>query len=233
MAIIAAINSCITACHIVVRSAGAQYNSPKEVSSGNSSTNKSKKGPFQNGVELMHIKDYRKIHLPELAIKSCDEALVIFDSNEDGLSHEEAANHLKENGRNIVSTKQPPRWWQLALKAFLDYFNILLLIIAIISVAVPDPEWAQFAVIMGIIYLSCVVRLWEESLSAAAAVKLLDSVSTNVRVMRHKPGIGSAEETIDEKNLVSGDIVLIDQGNTIPADCLIISATNLSISQSR
>ncbi|KAH6679572.1 MG transport ATPase [Halenospora varia] len=201
MAIIAAINSCITACHIAVRSAGAQYNSPKEVSS-------------------------------ELAIKTCDEALVIFDSNEDGPSHEEAANRLKENGRNILSTKQPPRWWQLALKAFLDYFNILLLIIAIVSVAVPDPEWAQFAVIMGIICLSCVVRLWEESWSAAAAVKLLDAVSTNVRAMRQKPGIASAEEMIDERDLVPGDIMFIDQGNTIPADCLIISATNLSIGQS-
>ncbi|KAE8448503.1 hypothetical protein EG329_009384 [Mollisiaceae sp. DMI_Dod_QoI] len=81
------------------------------------------------------------------------------------------------------------------------------------------------------VVLSCGVRFWQEYRSNIAAIKLQNSVTTNVRVRRQVQG-KCIEKVIDEKTLVPGDILFVDPGDAIPADCLLLEARNLSISQS-
>ena len=69
--------------------------------------------------------------------------------------------------------------------------------------------------------------------TTVAAIKLQAGVSTNVRVRRRVDGIKTEGLVIDEKILVPGDILLVDPGDSIPADCMILEASNLQISQSR
>ena len=150
-----------------------------------------------------------------------------------GLTLNEAATRLRVKGLNLLSTKKPLKWWQLLLSVIPTPFNLLLAVISIISVATPPPSWSTFTVLIIMVAISVGVQFWQEYRSSVAAIKLQASVSTDVRVRRSLDGLFPREITVDEKTLVPGDILLVDPGDTVPADCLILESSNLQISQSR
>jgi magnesium-transporting ATPase (P-type) len=150
-----------------------------------------------------------------------------------GLTTEEASSRLAERGANLLSVKKPPSWWQLLLSIIPNPFNILLGLLAIISVATPPPAWSTFILLIVMIVISCAVRFWQEHRSTVTAIRLQAKVSTDVRVRRRVDGLKSEEIVIDEKTLVPGDILMVDPGDAVPADCLILEASSLQISQSR
>src|SRR5215470_7740085 len=95
---------------------------------------------------------------------------------------------------------------------------------------------------MVMIAISCVVRFWQEYRSNAAATRLQASVTNDVQVYRqsteYPPFNGKRSDSLPEgtivkaEDLVPGDILLINPGNSIPADCLLIRGNHLMISQS-
>ena len=82
------------------------------------------------------------------------------------------------------------------------------------------------------IVISCAVRFWQEYRSSVAAIKLQSSITTEVGVRRQLNFSGSADLTLNEQGLVPGYLLLLDSGIAVPADRLILEATNLQISQS-
>jgi Mg2+-importing ATPase len=179
-----------------------------------------------------HSSSYEAV-LQAYASMSPDMAIDHLQASQDGLTQEEAVARLKMTGPNILSTKKPPTWWQLALSALPNPFNILLALLAIISVATPPAQWSTFTLLVVMIVISCVVRFWQEYRSTVAAVKLQAGVSTNVRVRRQVQENHTEDLIVDEKTLVPGDILLVDPGDALPADCMALETYNLSISQSR
>lgn len=160
-------------------------------------------------------------------------ALCHLQSRYDGLTTEEATSRLAEKGANLLSVKKPPNWWQLLLTIIPNPFNILLTLLAIISVATPPPAWSTFILLVVMIILSCAVRFWQERRGTVAAIRLQSKVTTDVRVRRRHDGIRSEGVVVDEKTLVPGDILLVDPGDAVPADCIVLEASSLQISQSR
>ena len=160
-------------------------------------------------------------------------AIAHLQTTKDGLTQEEAALRLDIRGKNLLSIKKPPNWWQLLLTIVPNPFNILLALLAIISVCTPPPTWSTFILLLVMIVISCAVRFWQEYRSSVAAIKLQSGIATNVRVQRRLNGLTSEEVTIDEKALVPGDMLILDSGIALPADCMVLEATNLQISQSR
>lgn len=140
---------------------------------------------------------------------------------------------LAEKGANLLSVKKPPNWWQLLLTIIPNPFNILLTLLAIISVATPPPAWSTFVLLVVMIVLSCVVRFWQERRGNVAAIRLQSKVTTEVRVRRRLGNLNSEDIVVDEKTLVPGDILLVDPGDAVPADCMVLEASSLQISQSR
>lgn len=165
-----------------------------------------------------------------------DSALGLLQTQMLGLLVEEAAERLGICGPNILSSRKPLTWWQLLLSILPNPFNVLLALLAVISVATPPPNWSTFTILVVMIVISCGVRFWQEYRSNVAAINLQSNVRTDIRVQRQSGYLNARqvlEIIIDEKALVPGDIVLVDSGDCIPADCLVVEATNLQISQSR
>jgi P-type Mg2+ transporter len=160
-------------------------------------------------------------------------ALGYLQSTHDGLTKEEASSRLAEKGPNLLSVKKPPNWWQLLLTIIPNPFNILLTLLAIISVATPPPAWSTFTLLIIMIVISCAVRFWQEHRGTVAAIRLQEKVSTDVRVRRRLDSFRSEDVVVDEKTLVPGDILLVDPGDAVPADCIVLEASSLQISQSR
>jgi Mg2+-importing ATPase len=85
------------------------------------------------------------------------------------------------------------------------------------------------------IVISCTVRFWQEYRGNVEAVKLQNSTSTTVQVRRPESALKvdqHLETAVDERDLVPGDVIHINPGDSVPADCLVIEASHLQISQS-
>ena len=120
----------------------------------------------------------------------------------------------------------------ITLRTFCDWFNILLLIVAIMSAINKPPDWSSFAIVMIIIVLASYIQFFQDCAGTAAAIKLQAAVLTTVRVRRSESAESHKDAVIDQKHLVPGDILSIDPGDPILADCIVIEAFDLSISQS-
>ncbi|TVY81744.1 Magnesium-transporting ATPase, P-type 1 [Lachnellula suecica] len=168
-----------------------------------------------------------------LAAISGDEAVKKLGSSKSGLDTEEAAARLKTYGENVLSSKKPPTKWQLALSSLLDWFNGILVVIGIVTLAMPEREYATAGIIFAMIVAGCIIRFWQENRSAEAAIELQDGVAADVRVRRRNDHKGEfIEMTVDQKYVVPGDVIVINPGDTVPADCRVLQASNLSVSQS-
>jgi Mg2+-importing ATPase len=158
------------------------------------------------------------------------------DSTTEGITEDEAAQRLKLVGKNSLTTKEAPSWWRLLLTIFVNPFNLLLAVLASISVAAPDPRWKTSIILLLMVVISCVIHFWQEYRSNIATVKLISSVSSDVQVRRLlgvDEDIKAYSRPIDTVNLVPGDVVQLHPGDSVPADCLLFGQSSLRIAQSR
>ncbi|KAJ3528206.1 hypothetical protein NM208_g10309 [Fusarium decemcellulare] len=170
-----------------------------------------------------------------------DQALEQMQSCMDGLTDTEANTRMRMLGANVLPTQKPPSWIMTLLNTIPNPFNILLIFLAIITVAVPDRDWAGFTVMLVMVAISVAVRFWQEYRSSLAVFRLQSSVTNYFKVRRQntktQPPSGQHtsrpnEELIMGNDLVTGDIVVLSPGCVIPADCLILEASFLRVSQS-
>jgi Mg2+-importing ATPase len=85
----------------------------------------------------------------------------------------------------------------------------------------------SFGIVLGILFLTCFVRMFQEIRSNKASEKLNDMIETTTAVERNGE---RSEKPIDE--VVPGDIIHLAAGDMIPADLMILSAKDLFITQS-
>lgn len=164
---------------------------------------------------------------------SQDTALAYMESRRTGLTEGEAATRLDAVGANILSSTKPLAWWRLLLSVIPNPFNVLLILLAVLSVAAPPPNWSTFIILIVMVVASVTVRFWQEYRSGIAAIKLQASVTTSIQVRRRRGGHDQVEDgDIDVKNLVPGDILLLNPGDHIPADCVLLQSSHLQVAQS-
>ncbi|RKL20128.1 Magnesium-transporting ATPase, P-type 1 [Fusarium oxysporum] len=172
-----------------------------------------------------------------IASMTPDTALAHLVSSSDGISEAEATARLRIHGQNVVSSRKPQSWFMLLLSVIPNPFNILLMFLAILNVAMPDPSWEGFAVLMVMIVISVAVRFWQEFQSGVAIFRLQSAIIPKIRVRRpatytDELQLSWTEGTVLETDLVPGDIVILVPGAIVPADCLILESSYLRISQS-
>jgi len=164
----------------------------------------------------------------------------------DGLSEAEAQALRQQHGLNEVEHEQPLSRWVHLWHCYKNPFNLLLTLLAGVSLATDD---VQAAVVIGtMVVLSTVLRFWQEAKSNKAADALKAMVSNTATVMRrdfsadaapvfgkfygaslHIKGAQRIELPI--KQLVPGDLIVLSAGDMIPADCRVRSAKDLFVSQ--
>ncbi|KAK3362402.1 magnesium-translocating P-type ATPase [Lasiosphaeria hispida] len=160
----------------------------------------------------------------------------IFDSSHGGLGLQAALDRHKICGKNTLSISKPLPWWKSLLRSFGSPFNALLIILASLSVATSEKEWANFSILMLMAIISVLLRFCQEQKSALAAIKLQNAIKAEVSVVRFVTDDPKetkfAEIPTDVEDLVPGDILVLRPGDTVPADCLLLETHHLQISQS-
>ncbi len=172
--------------------------------------------------------------------------LVRMHSHEDGLTSAEMEEKLKQFGPNEVDHEKPLPAWLHLWHSYSNPFNLLLTLLAAISYFTEDMK--ATIVIGTMVTLSTLLRFVQERRSNQAAESLKAMVSTTATVIRRDLSAGVAAFSAEYFNvhvhsrpphkievpirkLVPGDLVALSAGDMIPADCRIIAAKDLFISQ--
>ncbi|MEO8653723.1 MAG: HAD-IC family P-type ATPase, partial [Ramlibacter sp.] len=141
-----------------------------------------------------------------------------------GLTQGDAHARLGEHGPNELHERPRPGFMALLWDQFNNYLVIILVIAALVSLALG--EWVDSIAIMFIVALNAVVGVIQESKAEQALAALKKMSAPNAAVIRdgHQVLVASRE-------LVAGDIVLLEAGNFVPADLRLIQTVNLKIEE--
>lgn len=151
-------------------------------------------------------------------------------SHTDGLSEAEADALRAQYGLNEVEHEQPLPWWTHLWHCYKNPFNLLLTLLVVISWLTEDLKAA--IVIFSMVVLSTLLRFWQERKSNQAADALKAMVSNTATVMRREVADNGAQRLeLPIKQLVPGDLVVLSAGDMIPADCRVLNAKDLFVSQ--
>ncbi|MCU4570166.1 magnesium-translocating P-type ATPase [Acinetobacter ursingii] len=167
-------------------------------------------------------------------------------SHEEGLTEVEAQEQQLIVGLNEVAQEKPLTWWQHLWYCYRNPFNVLLSLLAVVAFLTDDLTGAVIISIM--VLLSTFLRYWQESKSNKAAESLKAMVTNTAMVLRREINYsdlsllqqryGAKVKQLKEiqfeipiQYLVPGDIILLSAGDMIPADCRILSAKDLFVSQ--
>ena len=152
-----------------------------------------------------------------------------------GLSDSEAAVRLQEHGSNRLNEKKPRSFLQRFLDQMKDVMIIILLIAALISLGLSiynfiqgaEADWIEPIVIVLIVIVNGLLGVIQESKAEAALEALKNMSSPSAKVLRD-----GEMRSIPSTDLVPGDIVDIEAGDLVPADCRLLSNASFKCDES-
>lgn len=156
-----------------------------------------------------------------------DETLEALQSSREGLSTAEAQKRLDEYGHNELEEGQKRGLLAKFLDQFKDLMIIILLVAAALSVITEGTEGLTDAlIILAVVILNAAFGVYQEGQAEAAIEALKDMSSQIARVRRDDHVI-----EIDSRELVPGDIVMLEAGDVVPADMRLLEAASLKIEE--
>jgi Ca2+-transporting ATPase len=157
--------------------------------------------------------------------KTAREVLQEMESDQHtGLSNIEAEMRLQKYGSNELVERGRKSPWKILLEQLTDTMVIVLLISAVITLFLH--EYVDAIVILVIVILNTILGFTQEYRAEQAMAALKKMAVPKVRVRRE----GHTVE-IPAQNLVPGDIVLLEAGNSVPADGSLVEISNLRIQE--
>lgn len=156
---------------------------------------------------------------------SIEDVLKKYKTQKTGLSTEEALKRLETNGRNELVEEEKDGPVKLFLSQFTDILIVMLIIAAIISYTIGNVIDAT--VILLVVILNSTIGFIQEYRAEKAMEQLKSLVSSEAVVYRDGKKI-----EIPAPELTIGDIVVIDEGDKVPADLRLIEVAELRIDES-
>ncbi len=156
---------------------------------------------------------------------SSNDAVEKLQSNiANGLSKDEAQKRLEQFGPNELIDRGIKPWWKILLDQFKGMMVLILFVSAIISIFLH--EYIDAIAILAIVVLNAILGYIQEAKAEKAMAALKKMAVPLVRAIRD----GHLHE-IPASQLVPGDIISIEAGNSIPADCRLIESVNLRVQE--
>lgn len=162
--------------------------------------------------------------------KNIDETFKNLSSSIEGLSKEEVLKRRKEYGLNEITEKNKITPFKRFISQFNNVMIILLLIVGLLSLIysyVTKTDYTDAIVILFSVIVNAMMGYIQEKKAEDSLENLKSYVTSTVEVIRE----GKSYE-VDSKELVKGDIIILESGDKIPADCRIIDSINSSADES-
>lgn len=142
----------------------------------------------------------------------------------EGLAENEAKSRLEQEGYNEIADKEKVPTWRLFVESFKDAMVIVLLVAAIVQLLLG--ELIESIIIFLVIVLNSIISVVQTKKAESSLDALRDMSAPEAKVIRN--GIS---QTIRARELVPGDIVLLEAGDYIPADGRLLEAESLKVNE--
>ena len=168
--------------------------------------------------------------------KTKDQLLVEFDVDpKSGLTSEEASERLSRDGKNKLPDETKKSWIKIFFAQMNDPMIYILMVAIVISIGIAIYEqitsgsasWLDAVVIFLVIIINAIIGTVQE-MKAENALDALKKLSAPICVVRRN---GELHE-IKAEDLVVGDIVILEEGRTVPADLRLLESVNLKADES-
>ncbi len=153
-----------------------------------------------------------------------DKVLSTLKSSATGLTEDEAAARLKKFGPNELPSQKP----YSKLRLFLNQFNnpLMFILLGTVVVSVALQHYSDTFFIILVLIGNVAVAYYQENKAGNAIASLRRMVKIYSRVAR-----GQREKQIDSRELVEGDVVILQAGDKVPADARILEARGLKVNE--
>jgi Ca2+-transporting ATPase len=162
--------------------------------------------------------------------KNEEDIFKTLNSNIDGLDSKEAKKRLNDYGQNIILNKNKTPLILRFLKQFNDTMIIILLVVAVLLYfygCFYSHEYTDTIVILFVVFINAIVGFIQEEKSALILKDLKKYETSTSKVKRDDKIL-----IINTKELVPGDIIYLESGETVPADIRILRCENLKVDES-
>lgn len=170
--------------------------------------------------DILILKDYN-----EISKLTTEEILTKYHTKEEGLTNKEAQKRLNNNGKNIVIKEVNRSIFYFIFNSLKEEFIIILLVLAVINFSLGDKLGSLVIVLIAII--SMLIRVLEDYSAYKFNKKLRSKIVSTTKVIRD-----NKELEIKVENVVVGDIISLNAGSVIPADCIVVNSKDLFVNES-
>ena len=157
--------------------------------------------------------------------KRKEEILQIFYTSEQGLSEREAKERLKKFGFNEIVERKEISPLIIFLRQFKNFLIIILLVAVFVSFLAGRKD--DTILIFTVLLLNALIGFFQEYKAEKAMEALKRLLVPKTKVIRE-----GKQKTIPSRELVPGDIILLEEGDKVPADCRLIEVLNLRVDES-
>ena len=165
-------------------------------------------------------------------LQSAEEVFASVKSSETGLTSAEAEKRLLENGKNKLAEAKKDSVLKRFVNQMKDPMIIILLVAAVISAATEMIEHGGWTtptdsiIILAVVIINAVLGVLQESKAEKAVEALQKMSAATTKCLRD-----GKVETVKSEDLVAGDVILLDAGDAIPADCRIFECASMKIEE--
>ena len=170
--------------------------------------------------DILILKDYN-----EISKLTTEEILTKYHTKEEGLTNKEAQKRLNSNGKNIVIKEVNRSIFYFIFNSLKEEFIIILLVLAVINFSLGDKLGSLVIILIAII--SILIRVLEDYSAYKFNKKLRSKIVSTTKVIRD-----NKELEIKVENVVVGDIISLNAGSIIPADCIVVNSKDLFVNES-
>ncbi len=158
------------------------------------------------------------------ALKASEVVRTLQTSPQRGLTSAAAAQRLEDFGPNELAEPPRPSLWRMILEQFNNFIVIVLIVAAVVSAIVGD--YIEAGAILAIVLLNAGLGVRQEyhAEQALAALRRLAAPEASIIRDGHRQAVPARE-------LVPGDVVLLDVGNFVPADLRLVETYNLKVEE--
>lgn len=166
----------------------------------------------------------------EVYNETVEELYKRLETNEKGLTEEEAKKRLERDGENKLTERKKKSNLMLFLGQFNDFMIILLIFASIFSAGISyvrHESYVDSIIIIIIVVINAILSFIQEKKADVAIEELNKMFVTNTNVIRN-----GVKQSIDVRNVVVGDIIELEAGDYVSADARIISSESLEVNES-
>jgi P-type Ca2+ transporter type 2C len=149
----------------------------------------------------------------------------INEHNLQGLTEQEARERLAQHGYNELPSTQKRTLLHMIVDVFKEPMFMLLIACGLLYLLLGDKEEALM--LMGFVFIVIGIEIYQEQKTERALEALRDLASPRALVIRD-----GEQQRIAGREVVPDEIVLLSEGDRVPADALVLAATNLSTDES-